>query len=201
MHDAQQVRASARRRRTAGTGRRCSDRCTISCSASTSTDGGAKRSSSLKCSSPTSGRRASSAARRARRARTGLGQRSPRRTATAALACCCASRALSASVLGPGGHRQPGARRGRWRVDAVLLVEHRNSGLPSSTDSEEPRNSRPSGLQREVEDVEQRAAAPRGSGRSAGCGTRSRSSRENGESFSRSCVANSTISRSSRRTR
>ena len=45
-----------------------------------------------------------------------------------------------------------------------------------------------------------RASARRGSGRSAGCGSEMRSSRENGESFSRSCCANSTISRISRRT-
>ena len=53
-------------------------------------------------------------------------------------------------------HRQPGARAGRrWRVDAVLLVDDAEQvGCASSIDSDEPRNSRPSGPQREMEDLE-----------------------------------------------
>ena len=201
MHGAQQIRWSARRRQSCRKRPALPERCRISCSPLTSDRRRRQcRSSSLQCSSPHEiVRRRLPAARRARQ----LG-RSVSRPRRPSLRAGLLARAAStrASALAPGRHRQPGrVRRPLRRRSGASCRAASNSRASSSTASEAPRNSRPSRTQRES-----------GRCRSDGCcasrvqvdqqvAAEMRSSRENGESFSRSCSANSTVSRSSRRTR
>ena len=117
--------------------------------ASTRIEGGAKRSSSRKCSSPQD-RRADAGPRTARsRAGAPSGQGSRDDPGAAAPAALRASAMASGPACRPGRHRQlRRAAPGAWRKMRCFLSSTSNSGLPSSTDSEEPRNSRPSAAAR-----------------------------------------------------